>query len=295
MRAAGLFPKFLETSSLGAFRVVNAYDDHRSATVMHPSACTGLSTCEYTAALKALTEWLERQVVRSSPEAFPNGTEGVAGWDVPSLLHKRGSQISAEGHALREACERNIWSRWCDDASIGHTVLEGNNLARLLTPAGKAARQFLYEILPKGELIAVVPNASDVFPSKLIFAAYLLAGDQGVITGGAAAPVGKETGALEHGLTELVRHALAFNRAIGDGVRAKSVYDQRLIWMASPAGFASLKNRLSCGSSDAEVSMPSFEYNETIQNPGFSFATFHRVGFVDHPAFIGTHVERLCL
>ena len=110
---------------------------------MHPSSCVGISECQYTASLKALTEYLERRLVCGNLNDFPHSTDGVAGWDVPTPFVQRLADFRAREHALSEACERYIWSHWWDNPIYAQKVLTGSDVLSISTNGTKSIKEFI--------------------------------------------------------------------------------------------------------------------------------------------------------
>ena len=295
MRKAGVFPAGIQSTKCGAVFAFTAYDETDvQSTVMHRNSCVGLSTNQYTAALKALTEWLERKVVRSNPAGFPHGTDGVAGWDLPLPAFRRSAARMARNHAVAEACERFIWSTWWDNPEIGHGTLSGGDLTPIINPTTASILAFVTQLFGGGELVAIRPHAHPSFPHELTIGAFLLPNRGGIITGGAAAPIGCAANALAHGMTELLRHAVALKRTQTEGISPETVYEKRLVWMGSRVGFDAMNERLT-KSSRALVEFPGVSIDRSISDNPFDFAVFHHFNFRNHVEFIGSTVERACL
>lgn len=139
------------------------------------------------------------------------------------------------------------------------------------------------------------PESDVHFGFNLTIAFFLLPDGQGVLTGGAAKKPGLVPMALEHGMTELLRHAIGLKNFREKPLLPQSAYEERLVWMGTQEACHALFKRLSCSDSVMKVPMPEVEVDKKLASP-YPFMSFHHFLFHNHPVFIGyDKIEKLCL
>jgi ribosomal protein S12 methylthiotransferase accessory factor YcaO len=294
LRKAGSYPRYLEVVELGPMTACVALDERESALIEY-NATTGFAATPAVAALKALTEYVERKAMHVAPfDLAKHGSDGFAAYPTV-LLPKVLARTRARQRALAEALERCAWARWWDDEDVGAMV------STLSPPHGSDAHALLAVVtstVPVDEVLVVRPKLGRIDGIELTILLARLRGG-GYLSGGAAGRSSGET--ICRALSELLRHGLAAKRGRDAGLRhdapGLTFYERRLLFFFEGEGDHLVDRRLERRAEHPVrgIGDEDLERDEVVAHRVDDLVVVHSCIFRDQPVFVGGELGRLCL
>lgn len=276
-----LSPLKIEIAEWNSWTLVSCYSKTISKFISEFVAM-GVDRDANVALLKALTEFLERQLSRESRDFAAYLTErsdGFAAFPVYSdILY---SKRRARKNALAEAVERYAWANWWDDPSVSF---------KIEAVMGEDFRALVVEFKLKSLRLISVPTNKDFMLSILI--AENEAG--GFVTGGAAGLHSDKNETLSRAFGELLRHLIVYDKMKSSERLDLSFYERRL-WGFANGEWSELVHKRLNSDSKRVLELPSLLIDQAISHIHADVISIHRCLFHNQPIFMGGALERLCI
>lgn len=293
LKSLGLMPAHIEFSNTRSTHIVNVYDTIES-NIISQSVNTGISRSRQVALIKALTERVERKALQASgrrwdSDEFSRRSDGMAAY--PTIKGRDFARKYSRSAALCEAIERYVWATWWDNEQIFYRV----NLVDISDPA----------LRPSMDLMSVISRSTPFRGLWLIepvvvnsnIRLYILFAEleeMGWISGGAAGPKDQIHTVLFRGISEMLRHSLAYRRARKNKLEPTTFYEKRLMFFASGEGDYRVRKRLK-SSGRSPIFLPALKVDQEISGKHDGLSVVHRCLFAGQPYFVGGELDRLCL
>jgi hypothetical protein len=296
LKSRSLLPRHIEFSQVGKTAIVNVFDDAGDGFITN-QVFTGVSQVPQVALMKAIVENIERKVhvqditKESNKWKRVHRSDGTAAF--PFLGNKCLAVETARHNALTEAIERFVWATWWDDHNAIASVESVNHDNLDMIPSLDCL-ECISNITPLRQLLLIKPKIANSQFEVMILFAQLKTG--GWISGGAAGLAGDTPNTIFRGMSEMIRHALAYNRMTTAQFNWSSLefYEQRLFFFACGNGNSLVEQRLK-NHGMSEIYLPSILLDEQLKHADEDLVAVHRILFEGQPPFVGGHLARLCL
>lgn len=245
---------------------------------------TGHSISKEISLLKALSERVERL-------AFVGGhqkglascqTERSDGFAAFPMIHDVAVDKARE-NAFAEAVERFAWATWWDNDHIQFDL-------KTLSKLDSKYLDYLFSELDLEEVFLITPKIKNCdHEVQIVFAKIK---NKGYLSGGACG-LNQKQETLDKALDELLRHGLAFMKALKENRKPESFYEERLYFFASGQGNYLVENKLQ-QKGTKPIILPKLQIDSEVPTAFLNYKV-HRCLFENQPPFVGGEVKRLCL
>lgn len=286
LKDRGLLPANIQMATWNEWTLVSCFDN-KSSNYISESVSMGVDVNSEIALFKALTEFCERSLTKSSTDPVSKLTsrsDGFAAFPAIGLNDTR-SQSQARKNAFAEALERYLWSMWWDNTEVLYKLEDSYNFPSKKTLINE------FDLLG---ISTIEVSAQDSDSILLILVARNKS--LGYITGGAAGLTSERTSILNRAFGELLRHLIVLQRMTQVDISSPnlSFYEKRLLGFGSGKWGDIAAARLKIVGS-TQISLPELDADAIVKHDHMDLISLHRCLFKDQHPFMGGEIERLCI